>query len=451
MTKLKFLFLLLILGMFCVTTVPITAQENSVSGQASLSLQDCIQIALQNKADVRIARDQMRIAGAQRQAAWGAYLPSLSFSLRGSQTEQGVGRRFFSGIEFTAPASRREYYSSGLSLNQPLFTGGRLLNAKKYADLNYVQAQVGYEATREQVILDVTNAYFEVLRSREFVRVYEQTLESSEAQVELVQERYNLGAVAQSDVFKAQTRAGNDRINLLQQQNTLSLRKRNLNLVMGRDPSAAVVLPDFNYAPPEIPDMEQAKQQALQANRDLAQYQLDVQKSRANLAIARSNLLPSLNAFMGYDRTGFSMQDLYKDFDLNWSYSFGVQVSVPIFNNFQNRTRVDTRRLENSIARQRYQDARLAIEMQAENLIQQLETYREIIALNEINLNSAEEDLRLARERYNIGQATLLDVLDAQAALTNARRILVYTKFDAKTQEAQLEALLGELINKAQE
>ncbi len=324
-----------------------------------------------------------------------------------------------------------------------------MLNARKYADLNYDQAQVGYDAAREQVILEVTNAYFEVLRAREFVRVYEQTLESSEAQVELVQERYNLGAVAQSDVFKAQTRAGNDRINLLQQQNNLSLRKRNLNLMMGRDPSANFRLPEFDYTPPEIPDMEQAKQKALQANRDLTQYQLDIQKSRANLAIARANLLPSLNAFMGYDRTGFSMQDLYNDFDLNWSYSFGLQVSVPIFNNFQNKTRVDTRQLEHSIAQQRYQDARLAIEMQAENLIQQLETYREIIALNEINLKSAEEDLRLARERYNIGQATLLDVLDAQAALTNAQRILVYTKFDAKTQEAQLQALIGELISRA--
>ncbi len=449
MTNVK--FLLSVLGMLCFTSAIVTAQQYTAGSQAPLSLQDCIRIALQNKADVQIARDQMRIAGAQRQAAWGAYLPSINFSLRGSQTEQGVGRRFFSGIEFTAPASRREYYSSGVSLNQPLFTGGRLLNAKKYADLNYDQAQVGYEATREQVILDVTDAYFEVLRAREFVRVYERTLESGEAQVELVQERYNLGAVAQSDVFKAQTRAGNDRINLLQQQNSLSLRKRNLNLVMGRGPSAPVTLPEFDYSPPDIPDMEQAKQKALQANRDLAQYQLDVQKSRANLAIARSNLLPSLNAFMGYDRTGFSMQDLYHNLDLNWSYSFGVQISVPIFNNFQDRTRVDTRRSEYSIAQQRYQDAQLAIEMRAENLIQQLETYQEIIELNEINLKSAEEDLRLARERYNIGQATLLDVLDAQAALTNAQRILVYAKFDAKTQEAQLQALLGELINRAQQ
>lgn len=431
-------------GAFALTSM---AQTDS-STRDSLTLQDCIQIALQNKADVKIAQDQVRVADAQLEAAWGDFFPSLNFSFRGSRNVQGQGRRFFSGIEFTAPASTREYYSSGLSLSQPIFTGGRLLYNRKYAMLNSQQADVGYANAKEQVIMGVITAYFQVLRAREFVRVYQTTLESSQAQVELVKERYNLGAVAQSDVYKAQTQAGNDRINLLQQQNTLSLQKRNLNLVMGREPMLPVLLPEFSYTTPQIPDQEVAQQQAVQANRNLEQFRLSIDMSRANLAIARSNLLPSLSASAGYDRSGFLLADLYRELDKNWSYSIGLNVSFPIFNGLQTRTQVATRKYQLSIAQQNYQDATLSVKMQVDNLIQQLHTYNEIISLNELNLQSAEEDLRLAKERYNIGQATLLDVLDAQASLTNAQRILVYAKFDAKTQEAQLEAAMGQLLNK---
>lgn len=439
------LFIMVILAnnTFAQTTM---GQTSSAPGD-SLTLEDCIQIALQHKADVKIAHDQVRVASAQLEAAWGGFLPSLNFSLRGSRNVQGEGRRFFSGLEFTAPASTREYYSSGLSLSQPIFTGGRLMSNRKYAMLNSQQADVGYANTKEQVIMDVISGYFQVLRAREFVRVYQSALESSQAQVDLVKERYNLGAVAQSDVYKAQTQAGNDRINLLQQQNALATQKRNLNLVMGREPLASVVLPEFDYTAPQIPDEETAQQHALQANRNLEQYRLDVEMSRANVAIARSSLMPSLSASFGYDRSGFLMADLYRELDKNWSYSLGVNLSVPIFNRLQTRTQLATRKYQLSTAQQRYQDAELSVKMQVDNLIEQLKTYQEIISLNELNLQSAEEDLRLAKERYNIGQATLLDVLDAQASLISAQRILVYTKFDAKTQEAQLQAAMGELLS----
>jgi len=447
-----FIVVLLANGAFAQTTMSqtfaqTTMSQTSTAPRDSLTLEECIQLALQNKADVKIAHDQVRMADAQLEAAWGNFLPSVNFSLRGSRNVQGEGRRFFSGLEFTAPASTREYYSSGLSLSQPIFTGGRLLNNRKYAMLNSQQADIGYANTKEQVIMDVVSAYFQVLRAREFVRVYESTLESSQAQVDLVKERYNLGAVAQSDVYKAQTQAGNDRINLLQQQNTLATQKRNLNLMMGREPMTPVVLPEFDYTSPEIPDEETAQQQAVRTNRNLEQYRLDVEMSRANVAIARSSLMPSVSASFGYDRSGFLMADLYRELDKNWSYSLGVNLSVPIFNRLQTRTQMATRKYQLSTAQQRYQDAELSVKMQVDNLIQQLKTYNEIISLNEINLQSAEEDLRLAKERYNIGQATLLDVLDAQASLTNAQRILVYAKFDAKTQEAQLQAAMGELLS----
>jgi len=412
----------------------------------TLTLKQCIDIAMKTKSDIGIAKSQLEIAGAQEKSALGNLFPSLSMSARGSHTEQGEGKRFFSGVEFTAPASSRDYFSAGFSLEQPLFTGGRLYHGMNMAEKGSQQAAVDYQSTRERITQEVASAYLDVLRARELIRVYEKTLESSQAQVDLVQERYNLGAVAKSDLYKARTRAGNDRINLLQQKQVYDTRKRNLNLVMGRNPAVNFALPVFEYTTPVIPDKDRAKQEALQSNKDLRSLGLVVDQSEIRLSLAKGSLLPTLGAFFSYDRTGFRFKELYTPMDKNWNYSYGISLSVPIFRNLNNRTNVQVRKAELSISERRYRDAKLQLEMQVENLVQQLETYREVIELNELNLESAEEDLRLAKERYNIGEATILDVLDAQAAVTNAQRLLVYVKFDARNTEIQLQRLLGNLV-----
>jgi len=434
---------------FLAGLVSLQAQESSMMqvGADSLSLQDCIDIALQNKADIQIAQQRVDIANAQVKSSWGNFLPSVSASSGGSVNMTGTGEQYVSGVDLQTTTRTTHRYSAGVSLNQTIFNAGQLRNNLKYSNLNYEQSQVGLNATREQVVLNVTNAYFDVLRARELVQVYRQTLESSEAQVELARERYNLGAVAQTDVLRSETTAGSDRINVLQQQNTLMSQKRNLNLAMGRDPNTPVALVDIEYYATEIPALEQAKEQAVENNKNLRQYRLDVDMARTNLAIAKSGYFPSLRASAGYDRSGTSIEDLYTNFDLNWSSSVRLSLSIPIFNNWQTQTQVQNQRSQLSIAEKNLADARLQVEMQVENLVEQLETYEEIIALNELNLKSAEEDLRLARERYNLGQATVLDVLNAQASLTNAQRTLVYVKYEAKTQEAQLQSVLGELIN----
>ena len=424
----------------------VLAQSKISSPVDTLSMEECITIALKNKSDVGIARDQMHSAEILKQSARGNLFPSVSISASGSHNEQGVGKRFFSGVEFTAPATERNYYRTGLSLNQPLFTGGQLYHGLKLADYNYTQSEVDYQGVRERITQEVASAYLDVLRARQLVEVYEKTLESSEAQVELVEERYNLGAVAKSDLYKAQTRAGNDRINLLQQKHVLDMRRRTLNVTMGRNPVTSIHLPEFDYTAPVIPARDGAKNRATKLNKDLRSLELGVQKAKANLAVARANLLPSVSAFFSYDRTGFRMKEIYSPLDKNWSYAYGLSLSIPVFQNLNHRTAVRQREAELSINQRRLQDARLQVEMHVENLIQQLETYQEVIELNQLNLQSAEEDLRLARERYNLGEATILDVLDAQAAVTNARRILVYAKFDARNTEVRLQRVLGTLL-----
>ena len=85
------------------------------------------------------------------------------------------------------------------------------------------------------------------------------------------------------------------------------------------------------------------------------------------------------------------------------------------------------------------------LRVEAELIRESLSNYAEIIPLNQSVVTSAEEDLRLARERYALGSATILEVLDAQASLVRSNSTLINTVHDARIQEASLKALLGNL------
>ena len=85
------------------------------------------------------------------------------------------------------------------------------------------------------------------------------------------------------------------------------------------------------------------------------------------------------------------------------------------------------------------------LRVQAELIRESLNNYADIIPLNEAVVASAEEDLKLVRERYSLGSASILEVLDAQVSLIRSNSTLINTIHDARMQEASLKALLGTL------
>ena len=85
------------------------------------------------------------------------------------------------------------------------------------------------------------------------------------------------------------------------------------------------------------------------------------------------------------------------------------------------------------------------LRVQAELIRETLTNYAEIIPLNQSVVSSAEEDLKLARERYSLGSATILEVLDAQVSLVRSNSNLINAVHDARVQEASLKAVLGTL------
>ena len=152
-----------------------------------------------------------------------------------------------------------------------------------------------------------------------------------------------------------------------------------------------------------------------------------------------------MNTSVNYSANGESGNELLDALKDSWSLGLNLSISLPIYNG---RT-LSIQQQQASLLRQQSEYSYITLlndlKVQAELIRETLNNYSEIIPLNQSVVAAAEEDLKLARERYSLGSATILEILDAQVSLIRSNSTLINTVHDARVQEASLKALLGTL------
>ena len=122
-----------------------------------------------------------------------------------------------------------------------------------------------------------------------------------------------------------------------------------------------------------------------------------------------------------------------------------VSISIPLYTGNSISTRIQKAKIAVDRQESEYLTQLEDMSVQLKDFIDQLNNFREVIPINETVLESAEEDLKLSQVRYTQGSTTILEVLNAQVSVVQARSSLVRSKYDAFIQQANLKALLGTL------
>jgi len=159
--------------------------------------------------------------------------------------------------------------------------------------------------------------------------------------------------------------------------------------------------------------------------------------------MAKGMRSPSAFASVDYSANGNNSDELKEAFKDDWRIGMNMSVNFPLYSgnslsSAQQRAELDKQKSENDYLTY-LNDLRVQVELIRKSIM----NYTEIIPINQDVVSSAEEDLKLAQERYSIGSATILEVLDAQVSLIRSNSTLINTIHDARMQEMSLKALLG--------
>ncbi|TFH01349.1 MAG: hypothetical protein E4H13_05175, partial [Calditrichales bacterium] len=167
----------------------------------------------------------------------------------------------------------------------------------------------------------------------------------------------------------------------------------------------------------------------------------------SDLAVSRSYaaLWPTLSAFFNYNRSNESFDRVYRysGWDKNWNTTLGLSLQLNLFNGLSDKVRIQKNILAKRNQQETFEESKRMLKSQITQLVDNFNSFLKIIKINEENLEAAQEEFRLAEERYRIGSGTALEVREAQVNLTRAEQTLVAAKYSARMSQAQLEQALG--------
>ena len=162
--------------------------------------------------------------------------------------------------------------------------------------------------------------------------------------------------------------------------------------------------------------------------------------------IAKGARLPNISASSNVSGSSDNLNDaLTNSTNEQKRINMGLSISIPIFSGNSISTRIQKAKIAVDKQESEYLTQLEDLSVQLEDYLDHLNNYIEVIPINETVVESAEEDLKLSQVRYSQGSTTILEVLNAQVSVVQARSSLVRSKYDAFIQQANLKALLGTL------
>ena len=486
----------LLLGMALATAAsPLGGQDVP----PELSLERAIEIALGNSPAYLQVRNDEALSDWDVRQAYGQLLPSASASA--GMSWQGAGEQRFGSLTLgdlgfgDQPSYYFSSYNVGLSYSLDYAT--LLAPSRAKAERNATQARI--QVSESELVSGVTTAYLETLRQQEAVRLAEQQLESAGFNLRLAQGQLEVGIGTPIDVGQAEVQVGRSEVTVLQARNALETARMRLLQRMGVPIGQATALTTTFQLQEPTWELEELEAVALRQNPGLEASRRSSDAAEIGARSARSPYLPSMSIQTGW--SGFTREASSVDFqiaqaerqalstvqqclaqnelysrltpplpplnctqfvftdarrqsiiDQNDQFPFAFErsppqlsfgLSIPIFQGFSRQRNLEAARLQRDDLALQLRDQEISLRADLAIGLANVRTAYQSALLEQRNQELAEQQLRLARERYQLGAITFVELMDAQTVMAQAERdrsASVFAYHDAVT---TLEALVG--------
>jgi outer membrane protein len=402
-------------------------------------------LALEFNRTYLAAKEDVRSAGADVTKAKSGALPEITASAYYDRNFQ-IPSFFVSSTNDQGVTETMEFktgfknsFGGNLAITQSIWQGGKVFTAysiaKDYAKYaNEVSSQV-----ERYVVFRADSSFYSVALHLAQLEVLRKSHEAAVQNLTSVEQRFSQGAASEFEVLRASVEKLNLEPQILQAESTLKLAKKSLKSFLGLDLKEDVEIveePVESHLAP-LPSLEELTMVALAARPEMAQANLVTEMSRKAVRIARGDYFPELRAVAAYDWQAQSDR-MTLDQNTSSSWTAGLRLSVPIFRGGATRGAVTQAIVENNkaqlVKKQTEDDIRLQVEAALDGLLQAAEALK----IQTTTIAQAEEGVRIADLRYESGVGTLLEVLSARAALTQAREIMAQATFAFRVAKAGL-------------
>jgi outer membrane protein TolC len=321
------------------------------------------------------------------------------------------------------------------TLNQNVFDSFRREGRVQASREDLKAADLDLSTTRQNVILDVQQTYYNYIQALHLVQVNQEAVERNVQNLERARGFFEVGTRPKIDVTRAQVDMANAEVELVRARNQALTTLASLNNAIGVPDHPPYRLKEELEIPPTLGTLEESIRVARQNRTELRAAQARIRSAEASLTVAKRDFLPSLDATANWSYRG-------QDYPLAPNWLAGVTVSIPVLNP-PLFSQLDEVAANLAGAQADEEITRQNIILEIQQSFATLVSARDAIQATEVSLQSARENLELAQGRYQVGVGPLIDVTDAQLALTQAESQNIQAIIAFKLAEAQLRKAMG--------
>jgi outer membrane protein TolC len=422
--------------------------ENSVSAQKLLSLEESIQLGLQNHYSIQISRKREKQALNDNTPGNAGFLPTITGTLNKNYTISGLDQEFFGGLRAPLVQSGVNSNSSnaGLVMAWTLYDGkGMFILKDRFKELQNLGA-TQTETAIENLISLISSSYYDLIRQNLRVNNFKKGLEISNDRLKLAKDRYEVGQGSKVDYYSAQVDYNEDKALLIAQEQSYLNTKISYNTLLVRNHHEDFLVDTKIDLLPKL-NLPELKEFALKQNPTLISALLTKKISDLETKNIQSLQMPQIDLLAGYNLNqvnngaGFGVQRGTSDV-----LNYGLRATLNIFDGYNQKRRVQNAKINAEIAQMQIDDLKNSLIATLERAFVTYENALNLISLETENYAIAKQNIDIAFDRFKVGIATSYELREVQRNAVSAETRLIETKFAAKSAEIELIRLSGNLL-----
>lgn len=425
----------------------IQAQQKRV-----ITLDEAIRLALENNYQLKQAENNLGLAEYRIKSEKADFLPSLTSSA-GYSTQQG--QQFVQEtLSFTDVTSSG--VSGRISASVPIFNGFNNILTLRSSEKSKLSTEENLKRAKENIIFETATRFLTVLLNEQQLEDARESLETSKKLLEQTKAQVEVGSRPNVDQFNQEATVANDEFTVTQRENALKLSKLQLVRSLQIDPLVSYEFqsPDFD---PEVAkeantagfQVNSLIEKALTNRSDIRSSEYNIESLELQLKLSKGQLLPTLNGSATIS-TSYSDQDPRGDFseqyfDQRVNKSLGLSLNLPLFNNWNRMTQIQSAQVNLKNAELGLENTRLQVIQEVTQALNDYSSFASQLKAAEKSLIASEKAFETQQERYNVGASTLIELSQAQTQYFNAQSSRTSALYNLIFQEKLLDYYVGEL------
>ncbi|WP_405247398.1 TolC family protein [Cellulophaga sp. Asnod2-G02] len=406
------------------------------------TLQECVEYAVDNNLTIEQFELDLQNVQLEKSDALGDFLPNLN----ASSSVSGNTGLSFDPTTNQAVTTTIFTATGGFSSNVTLFDGLRNLHRYNRAKLNAISSQYRLDNLKDDIRLNVANAYLQVLSNKESLRVFNAQYAVTQQDLKRTKELVEAGVVARGDLLEVEATAATQEQQIVNAENSIIISKINLAqlLQITAYENFDIVDESFEIPPSEVltNSPKTIYDKALTFRNDIKLSEMNVDIAEKDLKISKGALLPTLGAFFNYNTryssqqqfdagTGQFFRDSFRDqLWINDGISYGAQLSIPIFNGFTVKNNIKRSKIGIDRAKNQLEQDKLALETTINQAYVDVKSFAKAYEAAEKTVEARRLAFEYSKERFDVGLMNSFDYSQAQSRVDDAEAQLIRTKYD---------------------